>query len=309
VLLVPGLGGVGSYWAPNLPAFSARHQAIVHDHRGTGAPQDRARASRRPLRERRSRPSIRKRLISLTIYASWTKCDPFFRRVFEARRALLTLGGAGAYTRAASVFLYPDWWINENIGLLEERERVVVPNFQPAEIVASRIDAIVAFDRTADLPNIRLPTLVICAKDDILTPPYFSRELARLIPNASRIELAHGGHCAFLVRSRSTAPAISSVRVTRRGRAGTFTKRSKAAGGSFKDITFNHIFLSDMAAYAAMNEVYRARQSHCRSMLRYEDSLGDFVKAAWRESAKIGETSSCRGATCRPEDALQREAS
>jgi hypothetical protein len=213
--------------------------------------------------------------------------------------------GAGA----PSVFLYPEWWINENIGLLEERERVVVPNFQPAEIVASRIDAIVAFDRTADLPNIRLPTLVICAKDDILTPPYFSRELARLIPNASRIELAHGGHCAFLVRSRSTAPAISSVRVTRRGRAGTFTKRSKAAGGSFKDITFNHIFLSDMAAYAAMNEVYRARQSHCRSMLRYEDSLGDFVKAAWRESAKIGETSSCRGATCRPEDALQREAS
>jgi len=31
----------------------------------------------------------------------------------------------------------------------------------------------------------------------------------------------------------------------------------EAAGGSMKDITFNHIFLSDMANYAAMNEVYR----------------------------------------------------
>ena len=31
----------------------------------------------------------------------------------------------------------------------------------------------------------------------------------------------------------------------------------EAAGGSLKDITFNHIFLSDMAAYAAMNEIYR----------------------------------------------------
>jgi aminoacrylate peracid reductase len=30
-----------------------------------------------------------------------------------------------------------------------------------------------------------------------------------------------------------------------------------AAGGSLKDITFNHIFLSDMANYAAMNEIYR----------------------------------------------------
>ncbi len=30
-----------------------------------------------------------------------------------------------------------------------------------------------------------------------------------------------------------------------------------AAGGSLRDITFNHIFLSDMKDYAAMNEVYR----------------------------------------------------
>lgn len=30
-----------------------------------------------------------------------------------------------------------------------------------------------------------------------------------------------------------------------------------AAGGTLRDITFNHIFLSDMKDYAAMNEVYR----------------------------------------------------
>jgi aminoacrylate peracid reductase len=31
----------------------------------------------------------------------------------------------------------------------------------------------------------------------------------------------------------------------------------EAAGGSLKDVTFNHIFLSDMGNYGAMNEVYR----------------------------------------------------
>jgi aminoacrylate peracid reductase len=31
----------------------------------------------------------------------------------------------------------------------------------------------------------------------------------------------------------------------------------EAAGGSLKDVTFNHIFLTSMSDYAAMNEVYR----------------------------------------------------
>ena len=31
----------------------------------------------------------------------------------------------------------------------------------------------------------------------------------------------------------------------------------ETAGGSMNDITFNHIFLANMADYAAMNEVYR----------------------------------------------------
>ncbi len=31
----------------------------------------------------------------------------------------------------------------------------------------------------------------------------------------------------------------------------------QAAGGSMKDVAFNHIFLKDLKDYAAMNEVYR----------------------------------------------------
>lgn len=223
VLLVPGLGGVGSYWAPNIAAFSRNHRVFVHDHRGTGqssrslirysvdqmsndllALMDHLDVEKAHLVGHSTGGAIGQtiaalhpdRLISLTIYASWTKADPFFRRVFETRRALLTEMSAAAYVRATPVFLYPDWWINENIALLEEREKTVIPSFPPTEIGASRIDAIVAFDRTADLVAIKTPTLVICAKDDILTPPYFSRELARMIPNATLVELDRGGHCA-----------------------------------------------------------------------------------------------------------------
>jgi aminoacrylate hydrolase len=223
VLLVPGLGGVGAYWAPNLPAFSSRYRAIVHDHRGTGQSthstiaysvdqmtedlvrlMDHLKIERAHLVGHSTGGAIGQtlaatrpeRLASLVIYASWTKADPFFRRVFEARRTLLTAAGAAAYVRATPVFLYPDWWVNANERLLEERERASIPAFPPAAIAASRIDAIVAFDRTADLGRIRTPTLVLCARDDILTPPYFSQELAQLIPGARLHLLEKGGHCA-----------------------------------------------------------------------------------------------------------------
>ncbi len=223
VLLVSGLGGAAAYWLPNLPAFAAKHRVIIHDHRGTGQStrstirysvdqmtddlvrlMDHLKIDRAHLVGHSTGGAIGQtlavtrpeRLASLVIYSSWTRADPFFKRSFEARRTLLTTAGAAAYVRSTAVFLYPDWWINRNTALLEEREKVTIPNFPAAEIVASRIDAIVAFDRTADLPRIKAPTLVICAKDDFLTPPYFSEELARSIPGAELHLLDRGGHCA-----------------------------------------------------------------------------------------------------------------
>ena len=223
VLLVPGLGGIGAYWQPNIPAFSAKHRVIIHDHRGTGQStrskieysvdqmtddlvrlMDHMQIDRAHLVGHSTGGAIGQtlavtrpeRLASLVIYSSWTRADPFFKRIFEARRTLLTTAGAAAYVRSTAAFLYPDWWINRNAALLEEREKITIPSFPAPEIVASRIDAIVAFDRTADLARIKAPTLVICAKDDFLTPPYFSEELARRIPGAELQLLDKGGHCA-----------------------------------------------------------------------------------------------------------------
>ena len=36
LLFIPGLGGMGSFWAPQLKAFATTHRVIRFDHRGTG---------------------------------------------------------------------------------------------------------------------------------------------------------------------------------------------------------------------------------------------------------------------------------
>src|SRR5262249_448781 len=130
VMLVPGLGRVGSYWNPNIPAFAQKYQVVLHDHRGTGqssrsrihytvdqmtddlmAVMNHLEIEKAHLVGHSTGGAIGQtlaakhpeRLISLVIYASWTKADPFFRRVFEARRALLTASGAAAYVRSTAI--------------------------------------------------------------------------------------------------------------------------------------------------------------------------------------------------------------
>jgi aminoacrylate hydrolase len=221
VLLVAGLGGACGYWRPNVAAFAARYKTILHDHRGTGASthalvdysvaqmaddlvrlMDRLKIDRAHLVGHSTGGAIGQilgiehpdRLHSLVLYASWTKADPFMRRVMAARRALVTTSGPTAYLNSTPVFLYPDWWINANEQVLVAREEQGLATFPNPQIAASRIDAILAFDRTADLHKIQVPTLVVCARDDFLTPLYFSEELAGAIPGARLAVLDRGGH-------------------------------------------------------------------------------------------------------------------
>lgn len=221
VMLVAGLGGAGSYWQPQIGPLSKHFRVIVHDHRGTGASThqnmkysvERMAADTVGIMDALNIDSAHlvghstggaigqiigienpERLRSIVMYASWTKADEYFRRVFEIRKAIVLQQGAMAYIRATPVFLHPDWWINANKVALEAAEQKGLAAFPPAEIVASRIDAIVDFDRTADLAKITTPTLVLCARDDRLTPAYFSEELAAKIPGASLTITQKGGH-------------------------------------------------------------------------------------------------------------------
>jgi len=139
------------------------------------------------------------RLKKLVLSSTWTHADAFFTRLFEARHALLRHSGPMGYLRAASAMLYPPWWLAQNETLAAEQERQQAASFPPVDVVLSRIEAIMRFDRRRDLGRIRTPTLVTVATDDMVTPMYFSQALAKAIPGAKLKVFERGGHMPYHV--------------------------------------------------------------------------------------------------------------
>jgi aminoacrylate hydrolase len=223
LLLVPGLSGLGAFWARQVTEFAREFRVIVHDHRGTGqSTHSRIRYSVEQMADDVIRLMDRlgiasahlvghstggaigqviaedhaDRLQSLVLSATWAGRDPFFRRVFESRKEVLLKLGVEAYLRSSVLFLAPPWWVSANDAAIAEMHRGSLAAAAPVEVMASRIDAIMAFDRRARLGDIRTPTLVIVAQDDMVTPRFYSEELAEKIPGAKLVVLDGGGHFA-----------------------------------------------------------------------------------------------------------------
>lgn len=223
VLLSAGMGGSGSFWQPQLAALAERHRVILYDHVGTGrsAPGDRNIAGMADdivavldhagveaahlvghaiggIVGLELATRYPQRLRSLAVVNGWGRADPFLRRCFEVRKQLLNEAGPLAYVRAQPLFLYPPQWISENIAHLEAEEQRMLQHFPPVATMNQRIDMFMAFDAGARLSSIRVPTLLVAARDDALVPAYLTRQLAAAIPEARVHEVAWGAH-AFTV--------------------------------------------------------------------------------------------------------------
>jgi aminoacrylate hydrolase len=215
------LGGDGRFWGDNVAALAKDFTVVVHDHRGTG----RSTLSRMTYSVGQMADDALQlidglgfgkvhwcghstggamgqvlaieqpvRIDRLVLSSTWAKTDAFFRRLFEMRALMLKELGPAAYLKSSALALNMPAWVRDHDADLAAAEAKADETIPLPEIVLSRIAAIVAHDRRADLQKVRAPTLAICARDDTVTPLYFTEELVRLIPGARAYVLADGGH-------------------------------------------------------------------------------------------------------------------
>jgi len=220
LILASGLGGVISYWDPNRAALTERFTVYLFDQRGTGRSTktnvhsiEQMSADLIAIMEDAGLKSAHflghstgaaigvatsldypERVRSLLIYASTTHGDHYRHRLFDLRRQIHSNLGYEGYAKYTSLLLYPPYWINANHEKLKLIELQAAKQIGDPAVQASRLDAILAFDRRAELGKIQAPTMVLCADDDIITPRYFSEDYAARIPNATSRFVRQGGH-------------------------------------------------------------------------------------------------------------------
>ena len=219
LIFAAGLGGTASWWGAEVARYSPHFTCLTFDQRGTG------RSSRTPVAsvEQMAADLVAildhagiatahlvghstggaiglvmaldhpGRLASLVIQSSTSHGDPYRHRLFNVRRTLHTLSPA-AYASLSTLLLYPPYYINAHSPRLAAEEATSAAALGSPEVQGSRLDAILAFDRRADMHRVTIPVRVIVAEDDILTPRYFAEELVRHIPGAEAAFTPRGGH-------------------------------------------------------------------------------------------------------------------
>lgn len=227
LMLVTGLGGTAVFWDPIVSRLSDRYRVITADARGIAGS---TRGTAKVDIDRLSldcfaildaigstkaaivghstggviaqtmglmRPA---RISGLGLSGTWAKADAYMHGLFRSR--LEVLRKLPQEYAVGTVFVgYPAGWLRDNWHAHEAALKAFPATKEAQEVVAERIAAILAFDRTAEIGGLRMPVMINGAEDDQIVPAYLQRELAAAISGARLEMLASGNHFYPLTRT------------------------------------------------------------------------------------------------------------
>jgi 3-oxoadipate enol-lactonase len=236
LLCVMGLAADTVAWTLQLPAFSARHRAVIFDNRDVGrssmavAPYEVADMARDALAladalgldsfhllgvsmggaiAQEIALAAPERVRTLTLAVTFPAGGAWARKLAEVWGARV-----GKITREEHVDEL--MLLNFSEEFFEDAQRVgwmremilSNPNPQPPEAFARQLDACGRFDARDRLPKLQLPTHVIGAEHDVLVPIWKSHELADLIPGARLTVLPASPHGANVEQAEAFNSAV-----------------------------------------------------------------------------------------------------
>jgi pimeloyl-ACP methyl ester carboxylesterase len=221
LVLLPGLLCDRALWAPQLAALGDIAEARVADlTRDESLPAMAARVlAEAPARFALAGLSMGgylaqeimrrapERVLRLALLDTSARADTSER--LAQRRGLIELAQKGEFKgitpRLLPQWLHPDHLADEMLTrtVMEMTQRV------GRDAYLRQMKAIMARpDGRGDLPRIRVPTLVLCGREDQATPLALHEEIAALIPEATLVAIERCGHLSTLERPELVNAAL-----------------------------------------------------------------------------------------------------
>ena len=147
---------------------------------------------------------------SISVIDSVSELDPVCKGFVESWKVLCDTGDGETFFWGMIPSIYGAEFIENNMEMLEGRARAVKRN--PNNYLEGQKILYDTFAQdvymTDELPKIKCPALIICAENDILKPPKFSKIIADNIPDAEYITIPGAAHVVFLEKTREVETAI-----------------------------------------------------------------------------------------------------
>jgi len=236
VLLIPGFGTDASAFAPQIPSLAEKHRVLALNPRGLGfsdAPEsdryDVATAAEDAAKIIGEKPAHvvgaslgaataielvlrRPELVrSLALVTPFVATSGRLEAVIDAWCAIAAAGNREMLARFLAPWMFSERTLKDG----DKRERIVRALGQtagsvPADVLRRWAGGAAAWSgsRTGDLAKISIPTLVLAAGDDLLTPG--AAEIAKAIPRARLSTIPNTGHAVAIEEPASVTREIRS---------------------------------------------------------------------------------------------------
>lgn len=223
LILIMGLGADGLTWEDHVKVYEQHFRCILVDNRGAGHSDkptgpystrmmaedvvglmaalniDKAHVSGISMGSGIAQElaiNYPKRILSLTLVASWDRCDVYTKRIFEMFRSLRETSDPVAFGRLLQLWIFTPEWHNSNIEDLLRREAAGTkhPNPMPLSAFQAQCDACIEHDTRGRLHAIQAPVLITSGDKDLFTPLHYSQGIASQIVGSELAVFEGGGH-------------------------------------------------------------------------------------------------------------------
>jgi pimeloyl-ACP methyl ester carboxylesterase len=139
-------------------------------------------------------PEKVEKLVLCSTYCGGTKSVQPAPEVLEMLTADRSVLSPEEIVRMTIPLLFTEDFIKENPDFVELSIQQMLRAPISNEAFTRQLNAIMEFDTYERLPQVKVPTLVLHGKRDILVPPENGRILAKAIPNAKLVYLENSAH-------------------------------------------------------------------------------------------------------------------